>query len=275
MKMPGEGPTWMTALVPLEDRLYASYIKIKPPLTTYARGLAVWDDKENEFKDLGNVDMKAPAFPAGHSFVHDGHIYFAHPFPLTRVKADAKSLQNIDKYECYTCKLDDKRLDRDEQGKLRYAWRTNAPVLNPQDEAKLVRAGKVKAGEERWQLRDRLTKKNVMPHAGSVYWNAHKKRWIMIVCEVGGTSLLGEIWYAEAESPLGPWRDAVKIVTHDRYSFYNPKQHPMFDKGRYIYFEGTYTHTFSGNSNATPRYDYNQIMYKLDLDDPRLTNPER
>ncbi len=40
--------------------------------------------------------------------------------------------------------------------------------------------------------------------------------------------------------------------------------------GRLIYFEGTYTQTFSGNPVATPRYDYNQIMYRLDLADPRL-----
>jgi hypothetical protein len=68
---------------------------------------------------------------------------------------------------------------------------------------------------------------------------------------------------------------ATKIVTHDRYSFYNPKQDPMFDQvgGRTIYFEGTYTHTFSGNPHKTPRYDYNQIMYRLDLSDPRLILP--
>ena len=64
-------------------------------------------------------------------------------------------------------------------------------------------------------------------------------------------------------------------MTHDKYSFYNPKQHPMFDKdgGRIIFFEGTYTTTFSGNNDPTPRYDYNQIMYQLDLSDPRLALP--
>src|SRR5262249_10300175 len=53
---------------------------------------------------------------------------------------------------------------------------------------------------------------------------------------------------------------------------YNPKQHPYFDQegGRFIYFEGTYSHTFSGNEHPTPRYDYNQIMYRLDLADERL-----
>jgi hypothetical protein len=28
---------------------------------------------------------------------------------------------------------------------------------------------------------------------------------------------------------------------------------------------------FSGNPDKTPRYDYNQVMYRLDLADPRLT----
>jgi len=37
-----------------------------------------------------------------------------------------------------------------------------------------------------------------------------------------------------------------------------------------IYFEGTYASTFSGNEFPTPRYDYNQIMYRLDLSSPQL-----
>ncbi|MDB5391072.1 MAG: hypothetical protein JWM11_6718, partial [Planctomycetaceae bacterium] len=73
----------------------------------------------------------------------------------------------------------------------------------------------------------------------------------------------------------GPWEYAVKIVTHDKYSFYNPKQHPYFDQkgGQLIYFEGTYTQMFSGNPVATPRYEYNQMQYRLDLGDSRLALP--
>jgi hypothetical protein len=65
-------------------------------------------------------------------------------------------------------------------------------------------------------------------------------------------------------------------VTHDRYSFYNPKHHPFFDQegGRLIYFDGTYATTFSREGDATPRYDYNQVMYRLDLSDPRLALPQ-
>jgi len=107
----------------------------------------------------------------------------------------------------------------------------------------------------------------VLAHRGSVAWNEYRRRWVMIFCEIGGTSMLGEIWYAESKELLGPWSAARKIVTHDRYSFYNPRHHPYFDRkgGRVIYFEGTYSAAFSGNTVLTPRYDYNQIMYRLDL----------
>jgi hypothetical protein len=42
------------------------------------------------------------------------------------------------------------------------------------------------------------------------------------------------------------------------------------DGGRIIYFEGTYTSSFSDAKQDTPRYNYNQIMYRLRLDEPRL-----
>ncbi len=84
--------------------------------------------------------------------------------------------------------------------------------------------------------------------------------------------MLGEAWYLEADAPEGPWRDAVKIATHNKYTLYNPLQHPEFAKenGRVIFFEGTYTQTFSGAESQTPRYEYNQVMFKLELNDPRL-----
>ena len=121
-----------------------------------------------------------------------------------------------------------------------------------------------------------LEMRPILMHRGSVNWNDHRGRWIMIGVESLGSSALGEVWYAEAERLTGPWGSPRKIVTHDRYSFYNPKQHPAFDQegGRVIYFEGTYTSMFSGNDQQTPRYDYNQIMYRLDLAGPRLRLPE-
>jgi hypothetical protein len=85
----------------------------------------------------------------------------------------------------------------------------------------------------------------------------------------------GEIWFAEGDTPVGPWVYARRVVSHDDYNFYNPTQHPFFDQegGRLIYFEGTYTAAFSAAKAKTPRYDYNQAMYRLDLADARLALP--
>jgi hypothetical protein len=48
----------------------------------------------------------------------------------------------------------------------------------------------------------------------------------------------------------------------------------MQENGKIIFFEGTFVTTFSGNPAPTPRYDYNQILYRIDLSDPRLVFPE-
>jgi hypothetical protein len=37
-----------------------------------------------------------------------------------------------------------------------------------------------------------------------------------------------------------------------------------------LYFEGTYTAQFANRPEPTPRYDYNQVLYRLDLNDPAL-----
>ena len=122
-----------------------------------------------------------------------------------------------------------------------------------------------------------VTAKPVQAHAASVRWNDYRRRYVMICQELHGSpSLAGEIWYAEADAPEGPWRWARKIVSHRDYTFYNPCQHAFFDSdgGRLIYFEGTYTAEFSGARDRTPRYNYNQVLYRLDLSDPRLKLPE-
>jgi hypothetical protein len=41
-----------------------------------------------------------------------------------------------------------------------------------------------------------------------------------------------------------------------------------------LLFEGTYTQRFAKNPAATLRHDYNQILYRLDLDDPALFQNE-
>jgi hypothetical protein len=289
-KMPGDGPTWLEGLTVLREasgteRMFAAFAKIRPPLETYERGLAEFDPATRRFRKVASIPLNAPAYPTGHPFHHpiDGvdFVYFADPFPLIRVRADADDLAHPERFEAFTCLLPGSTIDRPEidrhpDGSARYAWRHGARSLDGPTEARLVKQGKIDQADALLGLRDADTGRRVVAHRGSTFWNGHRGRWVMIAVEVGGeSSHLGEVWFAEADTPLGPWAYARKVVTHDRYSFYNPKQHPMFAKenGRVIFFEGTYTITFSGNPEPTPRYDYNQVMYKLDLDDPRLNLP--
>ena len=85
----------------------------------------------------------------------------------------------------------------------------------------------------------------------------------------------GELYHAEADTPEGPWVYAEKIVTHEAYNFYNPSPHPELAEldGRLVFFEGSYTTFLFDQTTPTPRYDYNQIMYGLDLADSRVILP--
>ena len=291
--MPGEGPTWISGLVVLKDRekrerMFAVYAKIRKMLEVYERGLAEYNPLVQRFEKVAQFPEATAyigEFPDGHPFLYQDHgvdyIYYATPYPLVRVPADPEHLKRVGSCEAYSClrpgtRLSQQQFDRGPDGLLRYGWKTNTQLLRQEQQNKLIVSRRIKPEEALLNLRDIDSGKVVVAHGGSVYWNAYRRRWVMITVEsYGSTSLLGEVWYAEADTPLGPWVYARKIVTHDKYSFYNPKQHPMFDKdgGRIIFFEGTYTTTFSGNPDPTPRYDYNQVMYQLDLSDQRLALP--
>ena len=289
-KMPGKGPTWIGGLVTLEDktgreRMFANYVKVAPPMRLYERGLVEFNDGKKVFEKRVEFDMDAPLGPRGHAFHHaeDGtrYVYFSDHFPPIRVPATVGHLEDSSSYESFTClkkgsRADSAELDRDENGVLRYAWKADTAALSAKLQGRLIKQGKLQPGEGLVHLQDPDSGKGPIPHNNSVYWNDFRKRFVMILLEsFGGPSVLGEIWYVEADNPQGPWVYARKIVTHDKYSFYNPKQHPMFDQegGREIFFEGTYTTFMTKIEVPTPRYNYNQIMYKLDLSDPRLVLP--
>ena len=69
----------------------------------------------------------------------------------------------------------------------------------------------------------------------------------MFVEKLGKPSAFGEVWYAEADAPTGPWGSAVKILTHENYTFYNPRLHPEFTptNSPILIFEGTYSQMFA------------------------------
>jgi len=287
--VPGKDLRWIDGLMVLKDpdgkeRLVAKCEVLKSLSQPYARKLIVYNDDKNAFDDLLTLARDEPLCPQGHPVRYtDGgveYVYFPAPYAMLRVKADWNSIQIPAEYEGFTCLVpgaryerDKTQLDRDAAGKLVYGWKKNTPPLSDNQEAALMKSGALKSDEVWNNPIDVETKATVRLHAGTVNWNPFRKKWVMIAVQhYGKPSFLGEVWFTESDHPNGPFLRARRIVTHDRYSFYNPAHHPFFDQenGRIIYFEGTYTNTFSGNDHPTPRYDYNQIMYRLDLSDPRL-----
>lgn len=238
--MPGEGPTWLTAMTytgPADtpDALVATYTKIKNHLQEYEIGLCKWDPATTSFQHVSTLwkegqGDKPAAIPRGHP-VHwtdptgKPWLLFGDPFPTLRCP---------DTYAAWH-----------DPG----TWETiDAPAT----------------------LTSRHDASPIRPHRGSIAWSTYKKRWITIFTQHTGTpSAFGEIWYAEADAPTGPWTTAVKILTHDNYTFYNPRIHPELTPpdAPFILFEGTYTAEFADHATPTPRYNYNQILYRLDFDD--------
>lgn len=230
-----DGPVWLTALAAIKDEsgqehLVATYHKIRGTLEVIERGLCEFDDQEQLFREVHTFPRDARLTPEGHCFRH---------------QADGKEWLYV--------------------GEATPALRMPARYESWRDPTTY------EAVKSNVKLRDVASGKAVRPHHGHVEWNESRKKWVSIFTESGGaTSYLGEIWFAEADAPEGPWERAIQLLTHDKYSFYNPMQHPYFADTRYLYFEGTYVTTFSGNDQPTPLYDYNQMMYRVDLRDVRL-----
>jgi hypothetical protein len=282
------GPVWCDGLVTCADesgrqRLLCRFARMKSLGEMYEQGIAQYNDEKEILEPICRFPLDAPLSMRGQPVrmkEADGEYwYFATPFPLTRCRADYKSLLDVTQYEAYTClepgaryDAEHPRLERDAAGGLVYGWKRDTGVILQKEQNELVKKGFMKAEEALIRLRDVETDKPLLGHSGTVSWNTYRGRWVLIAQEAFGTSFCGEVWYAEAPALIGPWGRARKIITHDDYSFYNVAHHPFFDQegGRLIYLEGTYTMTFSGTKVPTPRYDYNQIMYRLDLSDERL-----
>jgi hypothetical protein len=248
-KMPGAGPTWVSAYVSLPDktgaaRLCGTYIKVRNHLEAYESGLCVWNDDKEEFELLrvlwtkSDKAPKQPPAPDGHPAVWKDSagkewVLFGNPLPALRCQATFEAWQDSAQWE----------------------------VLSPPK-----------------SLESAKDAKPVKLHTGSIARNEFRKRWVTVFMESHGKpSALGELWYAEADAPMGPWGKAVKVITHDNYTFYNPRLHPEFTPAGspILIFEGTYTAEFADRPHPTPRYNYNQMLYRLDLDDPALAPAQK
>jgi len=278
------GLVWLDGLLTVTDpegaeRMVAKFALLKGLDEVLERGLMVFNDGTETFEPIVRPGLEfLPYRNTGHAFEVEvkgqPYYYFTSPSPMgvrLRVRARWDSVVDANEYEVLT------GLVPGESGNGEAEWVAFGEVLASMGKPKAETIEALEAEAKGVRVYDVETGKAVSPHNGTVYYNAYRRRWVGIfVQHFGDPSVLGEVWYGEADTPVGPWAYVRRIVTHNKYSFYNPKHHPLFDQdgGRTIYFEGTYSHTFSGSpEHATPRYDYNQIMYRLRLDDARLVLP--
>ncbi|KAL0481446.1 hypothetical protein AKO1_012574, partial [Acrasis kona] len=274
-------PTWLHAphtTDGTENNLYASYFKITSPET---RGIMKWNPEEKMFVNVLVIDTKKyNVWPThgGHTLIVDDYVYFMNPFPF--VRCPKNQYADLSTYTSFSplvegtndFDLNNIKLDRSESGRIRYAWKRNTSPLTASGMYVLVKSGRMKPEEALWLIQSMdQNMTTIIMVSGTVNYNEYRKKYILISGQIfGDTSLLGNIWYSESDSPLGPWSYAVQIAKHNSIDFYNPRHHPLFDQGPNLYYEGTYVRTFDTHGIPTPYYDYNQQVHKLNLDDIRL-----
>lgn len=267
------GVLWIFGLMAVPDgegkeHLIGHYGRFKDLTRRLEHGVCEFDESNGVFTSIvllgDEFEWQHPEGNAVRVKNEDGDFfYFCQSFAVTRVPSNYNDATNPGSYEALAWSEKDKD----------YIWQKRLPPVTQEVESRMLAEQKMPPSRALLQLKDALTGLPVKIHRSSVNWNDYRKAWIMIgTQQQAPESNLGEVWYAEAPTPSGPWTLAVKVASHPRYSFYNPRHHAFFDQqgGRIIYFEGTYSETFSGNTNPTPRYDYNQLMYRLDLQEPRL-----
>lgn len=293
-----EGVVWIHGVCVVQDdsgqdTIVAQFSRRRGLSDALEQGHVRWNDKRQIFERLQSIELKESwrmlrDHPIRYKEGSTEYLMFGNPFPVTRVPATLTAIQNPDAYESYSCREDvagpdltDEQLAgsrpvRDDAGQLIWAWK-KAPPVTQQDEQRWLKNGLITVEEAHYLPRDAdLQNRVVQMHSGTVQWNSYRNRWVMIAIEQAwdksSPSFLGEVFYSEAEFAQGPYSQAVKVATHPGQSFYNPCHHVFFDQhdGKTIFFEGTYCNTFT-RSPATPRYNYNQLMYRLDLGQQRLT----
>jgi hypothetical protein len=281
LPMERPGLVWIEGLFTARDeqgqeRLLATYTRQAGLVPPEERGVALFDDATKKFRVLAQMPLMGGHI-SSHAFrvTSHGKDYW-YLFPQQRVPDEWKAIVDPMSYESYTClepgaRFDsaEPRLERRPSGELVCGWKPTTDWIGADEERALIARGLMKKEEALFPLLDADLHAETDASPSSVAWDVYRKKWILLAEETG------TVYFSEADEPTGPWRWAKKILSHKAYNFYNVVQHPFFDQegGRIIYFEGTYTSSFSDAKQDTPLYNYNQIMYRLRLDDPRLQMP--
>ena len=209
-------------------------------------------------------------------------------FPLAAAAAAEGAFESFALWESYTPLVEgatlaqpSPQLERDPTtGSLVYGWKRGTGALGPDDEQAFIARGEMAPDESLvWgATTDAETGDTITLSGGDIQWSEHRQKWVYI-SQKQDDGNNGEVWYSESDELLGPYDTAVKIITHEdnddmqhtmgSYTFYNVVQYPFAAEGGYIFISGTADAATDMDNSAranVARYDYNNIIYRLDLD---------
>jgi hypothetical protein len=286
-----KGFTWIEYVVPVEfdgfsmqETLMAKYVQHATLDKVEEAGFAIFLPARKQFAIVKRIKNSKP-----HRCTHPVKVKFAQHerwllFPWEMAEASFHSLIDEAKHFYFspliaTADSDGEfmlegrafRLDRNAHGKVRYSWRRGGIGIDAKIQAGLLKQNVLLPEQALFAPVDLDSGKRVTNFNGAITFNRYKKRWIAI----NQGNHPGQLVYAEADTPTGPWAFARQITKFEDYNLYNPLWHPWFSKNndKTVFFEGTYTNYFSASACRTPEADYNQVMFKLNLDLPELIMP--
>jgi hypothetical protein len=244
LPLPRKGLVWIQGMFTVRDptgveRLLATYTRQQGLVPPDECGIALFNDEKQVFEPWLDRSCMGEHMHS-HPFLHiDGGREYWYLYALQRVPNEWGAVRDPHRWETFNSET--------------HTWQAGAAKFDNRD-------------KRSFSLTDVATGKASGASASCVVWNEFRKRWILLA------ERFGDVFYSEADQPEGPFAKAILIVHHDHYNFYNVASHLFFNQegGRVIYFEGTYTTSFTDAKVPTPRYNYNQVMYRLRLDDARL-----
>jgi hypothetical protein len=207
---PRKGLKWIESLFTVPDkrgveRLVARVASVKGLEGVYGWDLMLFNDDKQVFESIQRWDI-----PEHHRSAHpfrarvDGTDFF-YIHPDFRVRADLDALRDLAAYQTFTCIGGDGKwrgpqtqTDRDAAGRPRYAWKPGAG--QPTALRELINSHRLQNEEAWFFLRDFQTGAPLTRGLASVAWNSFRHRWIGFFGDQ-----IGEVWFAEADTPLGPW----------------------------------------------------------------------
>ena len=191
--IPGPGPKWMGALMAVrgssdQEEMYARYDRVNGLVSVYDSGIAVFDDATSTFRAVKSTGPSPKYFASGRAtpVMADNQRYFYFSgldtvTPSVRVRALAADILDPAKYERFRC-------DREA-----CEWKTGTVPTAP-------------------LFFDIETGSPVNGKVLSLAWNKFRQRWIATI-----SAALGEVWYAEADTPEGPWSYTRPITGRARF----------------------------------------------------------